>query len=194
MTASTGAMAERAARISLRSWGRRLLGARDTVALHWARLQAALLLPDAEPVQGTLADLFYALPNTSERRAALTVAQHRLSPAVAQAFGACVASGAFPHSSRLATRWSVLVSPSLDQPRRALRCNADDSRALAQIGLQAWERGDEWAQAEFLEHCRICRDTLAFMLARQAILKRQAALPAAWEAVSNDLQQLEAAP
>ena len=76
----------------------------DDAALHLARLHAALQLPGAEPVQGALADLFAATPLTdpSLRRNALQMAEARLNPHVAKAFGRHTQGHALPRITSLA--------------------------------------------------------------------------------------------
>ena len=83
-------------------------------AVHLARLQAALLLDDAEPVQGVLADLFATLPGdeTAMRQVALQLANARLHPYVADAFARHARGHALPGITPLATRWSVFAQPS----------------------------------------------------------------------------------
>lgn len=176
---------------SFRAFGRRVLRDRHNLSLHIERLRLALELPGAEKAQGALADLFFDCPDAKAdaRRAALTSVRPRLSPSAGRWFDAYVNAATFPTCSRMATRWSVLVITSLDVPRRALRCSADDSRQLADAALVAWRSGNEAAQEEFLDHCWVCRDTLAFMLARRAITQQCGGLPPPWEAVSSLLQQ-----
>lgn len=180
-----------AVRQLFRACGRRLVRDSQNVALHRERLALADRLPGCEPVQGALADLFFACRTASDedRRTALETASNRLSPFARRWFGPYVHSPAFLSYSPLATRWSVLVGSSLDVPRRVLRCSTDDSRQLVGDALEAWHRGDEAAQTAFLEHCCICRDTLAFLLARRAILRERGELPPNWRAVSLMLQQ-----
>lgn len=161
------------------------------IALHRERLNLALHIAGCEPVQGALADLFFACREAGEedRRTALEAASDRLSPFARRWFAPYVHAPVFSSCSPLATRWSVLVGSSLDVPRRVLRCSTDDSRQLVGDALDAWQRGDEAAQTAFLEHCCICRDTLAFLLARRAILRERGELPPNWRAVSLMLQQ-----
>ena len=179
-------------RLIFRALGRRLLSNRNDVALHMMRLNSALNLSGTEPVQGALVDLFFACPksNFSDRSRALELVRMHLNPLVAQIFDLCITKSAMLATSQLATRWSILVSPSLDIPRRALRCSADDSRAFAAIAIDAWHNKDEMAQQTFLEHCLVCGDTLAFMLARRAILQKHDTLPASWSAVGYQLEQV----
>ena len=180
------------ARQSFRACTRRLLNDSSNIALHHERLASALALDGSEPVQGALVDLFFGCTAASmnDRREALELVWHRLNPLIGQVFKAHLASSLSLSSSRLATRWSILVSPSLDIPRRALRCSADDSRAFAAIAIDAWHNKDEMAQQTFLEHCLVCGDTLAFMLARRAILQKHDTLPASWSAVGYQLEQV----
>ncbi len=184
------AAAPPAPRLRFRQLGREVLLDRSSLALHRARLRIAVGLPGAEPAQGALADLLFGCADSSQaqKAAALQMAQPRLRDAVVAAFVPYVSGLDFPRCSRLATRWSVLVAASLDVPPRALRCSADDSRRLADDAVDAWLRDDEAAQIEFLDHCWVCGDTLAFMLARRAILSQQDTLPPRWDAVCNALQ------
>jgi hypothetical protein len=169
---------------------------RHNLSLHIERLQWALELPGAEQAQGALADLFFDCPDAKAdaRQAALASVRARLSPSAGRWFDAYVSAPTFPTCSQMATRWSLLVMTSLDVPRRALRCSADDSRQLADAALEAWRGGDAATQEEFLDHCRVCRDTLAFMLARRAITRQGGALPPHWEAVCSLLQQAAPIP
>lgn len=178
------------ARLAFRACGRRLLRTPGDYAQHARRLGLALELPGSEPVQGALADLWVGCREAGEtdRRRALDAVRSRLSPLTARAFEQHLAGG-LPACTRLATRWSVLATASLDLPARSLCCSTDDSRALAAQAVQAWQDGDEAAQDEFLRHCRVCRDGLAFMLARRAILRRGAELPKHWAAVFTILQE-----
>jgi hypothetical protein len=178
------------ARARFRRLGREVLLARDSLALHRCRLRVALELPGAEPTQGALADLLHGCveATTAQRHDAFDLAARRLPTHTADVFLAHVKRPLFPACSRLATRWSVLVQASLDIPPRSMRCSSDDSRQLAMVAVAAWHAGDEAAQLEFLDHCCVCDDTLAFMLARRHILRRAPALPPRWAALCTALQ------
>ncbi|MBO9514047.1 MAG: hypothetical protein J7549_08020 [Variovorax sp.] len=177
-------------RAAFRRHGRQVLAHPGDAGRHLARLAAALELPGAEPVQGALSDLFVGCTGASAdvRRSALAMAASRLDPPVRRAFEHQVDHPNPARSSVLATRWSVLASPSMDVPRRSVRCSSDDSRRLAQAGAAAVERGDLEAQEAFLGHCLECGDVLAFMLARRALARRGEPLPERWERVSALLQ------
>jgi len=178
-------------RLALRRLSRQLLRQRNDATLHLARVQAALALSGAEPVQGVLSDLFLALGSDQQatRRAALQLCRARLSAHVAAWFDALVAAEQVPRISPLATRWSVLTLPSADISTRARRCRVDDSRALAARAVVAVAQGDQPGEQLFLHHCLTCHDNLAFMLARRQLLKTQEQLSPAWEQVSAQLEQ-----
>lgn len=181
------------ARLGLRRHARRMLADPGDLAAHVARLQAALELSGYEPVQGALADLFVSFGAEQEgaKRQALQTARERLAPHALRWFTAQVNQPRLPRISPLATRWSVMARPSADISTRARRCSADDSRALAEQVIQAMSDGDVAAQQAFFHHCITCHDNLAFMLARRALLRSHASLPADWETVSLQLQQTQ---
>lgn len=183
----------RGMRLAARRHARRLLRVPADPDAHLASLQAALVLPGAEPVQGALADLFSCLGTQHQafKRAALQLAKGRLSAHAARWFEAQVDQAPLHAINPLATRWSVLAHPSANISTRARRCSTDDSRLLAGQAVLAFEAGDQTAQNEFLHHCVTCHDNLAFMLARRALRKSGAALPADWEAVSAQLEQTQ---
>lgn len=181
----------RVARKALREQARHLLRRPSDAAAHMARLQAALELSGAEPVQGALADLFtcFGAQDEALKRTALNLARDRLAAHTVRWFEAQAAHSALPAITPLATRWSVVAHPCADISTRARRCSTDDSRLLAEQAVLAFARFDLSAQNEFLHHCVTCHDNLAFMLARRALLKKGISLPCDWAAVSLQLEQ-----
>lgn len=181
------------ARERFRLAGRRVLRAPGERAAHLQRVRAACALPGAEPLQGALADLWHACAPDASAGAALLAEpalQGRLAPFVARGFARQAASGqALPRVSTLATRWSVLAAPSLDVPPRALLCGVDDARALAAEAVPSLLAGDAAAEQAFLDHCEGAGDSMAFMLARRALLRAGRTLSARWAEVSVALQQ-----
>ena len=167
------------ARRAVRRGARLLVHTPSDAATHLARLHAATDMPGTEPVQGVLADLFTALGagHSALKAQALALVRPRLSAHVAAWFGSQTHAPALPRISPLATRWSVLATPSAD------------SRALAQLALKAVAESDEQAQQLFLHHCLTCHDNMAFMLARRALLKVASQLPPGWEEVSQQLER-----
>lgn len=181
----------RETRLALRQLARQLMRAPANAAVLRQRVLTALGMPGVEPVQGALADLFVALgvADQAHKRQALAEARERLVPHVVRWFEAQVDRPALSRITPLATRWSVLARPSADISTRARRCSSDDSRALAAAVLVAVTQADRVGQQAFLHHCMMCRDNLAFMLARRALLKSGGPLPEGWHQVSQSLEQ-----
>ncbi|MDD2924958.1 hypothetical protein [Rhodoferax sp.] len=182
---------ERLARRTMRRHARFLKQNVLDTRVHSARLDAALLLPGAEPVQGALADLFASVgaEQAQFKRDALSLARERLAPHVSSWFESQIDAPVLPRITPLATRWSVLAIPSADISTRARRCSVDDSRALAAQVIDAVAQGDAQGEQLFLHHCVTCHDNLAFMLARRALLKANTRLPPGWDTVSQQLEQ-----
>lgn len=190
-TASTSASELQAARMEFRAVSRLLLRRPTDTALHVERLGSALRLPGAEPVQGALADALHgcaAQLAPARRQRLIDGVAHRLPPATVRRFAAQAVAAPLPRCTPLATRWSVLCSASLDQPRRARRCGPDESQRRADDALRAWRSGDQAALDDFLEHCRVCRDTLAFMRVRRQVLRELPVLPRRWADLCTLLQ------
>lgn len=184
---------ELSARERFRRHGRYVMRVPSDRVAHEERVMAACELPGAEPLQGAVADMLHAcLPNPDRTRQLLSrpAVAHRLAPFVARAFMAQVNAGRrLPIASALATRYSVLTTPSLDVPRRALLVGVDDSHSLAMRAAAAISAGDAGAEDEFLNHCKGAGDVLAFMLARRALMREGVALSPRWEETSEALQQ-----
>lgn len=178
------------ARLEMRRCSLQLKREASNVNAHLSRLHVALELPGSEPVQGALADVFVAFDQSQSvlKQAALALARHRLAEHVAGWFASQVNAATLARISPLATRWSVLATPSADISTRARRCSGDDSRLLATQVLAAIAQQDQEAEQAFLHHCVTCHDNLAFMLARRALLRRGKELTADWARVSLQLE------
>ena len=187
--------AERQAHLALRTHARRLLLSPQDAGAHMARLHAALQMPDSEPVQGALADLYVSLPRSESalRVAALQMAESRLNPHVAEAFARNSQGYPLPAITPLATRWSVLAHPSADVPARVRRASPDHSRRLAREVVQALCEGEPAVAARvesaFLDHCINCQDKLAFMLATRELRREELALDDRWSRAASWLEQ-----
>lgn len=179
-------------RATFRQLSRQVFQDRSNVALHQSRLHVALSLPGTEPTQGALVDMFAGCSQATDtdREMALDFVQARLNPLLVAKLRPYITQAGLPLSNALATRWSVIASPSLDMPRRTMRCNSDDSRFHAQNAVKAWQDHDVTKQEAFLEHCVICQDKLAFLLARRSLLQQLDELPAAWKAVGDRLEMM----
>ena len=179
-------------RARFRLASRRVLQAPGDLALHRQRALYACALPGAEPLQAALVDLLVGCDPDPTRFAALlddTQAVVRLPRFVIDTLRTQVEAGwRLPSVHRLATRWCVLASPSLDVPERARLCNADDSRAIAAAVLPALLAGDEEAEGQFLAHCIGARDTLALFMAWRDLQRARRSLSARWDEVAGILQ------
>jgi len=186
-------MEDVARRTRFRQAGRRVLRNHGDLDAHEARVLIACELDGAEPVQGALADMAHAGAPDERRFSSLLQRPEvgaRLSAGIIEAFEEEVRMGLpLPRVSRLATRYSILAMPSLDVPTRAIRCGVDDSRRAATAAIPALLAGDAAAEAAFLDHCEGALDTLAFMLARSALIKARRELSPRWRTVSDALQQ-----
>ena len=60
--------------------------------------------------------------------------------------------------------------------------------SYAEHAVAAVQVGDTVAEEEFLTHCRGAHDTLAFMLARRALMREGRVLGAMWEETLQALQ------
>jgi len=180
------------ARLRLRALARLVLAQPADAKAHLARVHAALQLEGTEPVQGALADMFTQLDarHADAKRQAFQACAARLSPRAHAAFEQLQSLGLLARINPLATRWSLLSIPTADIPARGRRCSLDDSRKLAQQGIEAFGAKDADAEQAFLDHCLTCHDKMAFMLARRAVLKTQVRLPPHWEAVGSRLESL----
>lgn len=185
-----------AGRAAFRTHTRAVLRAPHGAPQHLARLQSALQLPGAEPVQGALADLFVAAPagDPALRRNALQLVQSRLNPYVADSFSRHAGGAArLPAINPMATRWSVLAQPSAGVPARVRRAGSDDSRRLAANVVDALHGGEVMEasriEAAFLGHCVSCQDKLAFMLAMRDLRRAGISVDARWTRVAEWLQQ-----
>ncbi len=198
MTTAEAIMDSKSARATFRQRTRAVAREPEDVALHLARLHAALQLPDAEPLQGALADLFVAAPLTDPllRGNALQMTEARLNPHVARAFVRHTRGHRLPGITPLATRWSVLAQPSSEVPARVRRASPDDSRRLARRVVEALYNGEPGDAAkieqDFLDHCISCQDKLAFMLAMRNLRRAEIVVDERWTRVASWLQQRNA--
>ena len=170
-----------------RQAGREVLRHPDDRQRHEGRVLMACELEGTEPLQGALADLLHGCaPDAAWQRALLSRAavDQRLPAHVCSALLRQVqGTRRLPATNALATRWSVLASPSLDVPRRAVLCSVDDARTLAARAIPALLAGDADTEEEFLAHCEGAGDTLAFMMARRALTRQGRVLSKRWDTV-----------
>ncbi|CAN6961325.1 MULTISPECIES: hypothetical protein [Psychrobacter] len=166
---------EMAARKVFRFYSRKVFLAPNNRYFHEQRINAALLLNEKEPLQGAVADFFYGcwydIPYDVTNL--FTRIQDRLYPQVEQGFRDCINKKSYiQRNSMLATRWSVLVSPSLNEQTKRLRISSDDAKEIAKditTELMQARNNQDWGtieqiENEFFAHCIARHDRLAFSL------------------------------
>ena len=215
-----------------RYFSRRVMERPTHLPYHQRRIEVAqsYALADAqtEPLQGALADLFYGcwfdmpehgqkilheLSGDAARIGDKT--KPMLSPHILDAFNALLdGSKLLPHINKLATRFSVLVSPSFDMPEHRLRIDGDDAKHMATAVVARLEHArqhednvaddntnvnttdDNQAtsqvrliEEEFFAHCYACVDRIAFAKVWFELAKRGWEFDERWHACQQFLQQ-----
>ncbi|MDO4897472.1 MAG: hypothetical protein Q3971_08940 [Moraxella sp.] len=157
-----------------RRMSRRILGSPTLATYHKERIRTAMSFFESEPLQGALADYFYGcwydVPHDGQQ--ILDEAKERLSTPIYQAFLNCIHKKNYIWDiSPLATRWSVLVVPSLDVPTHKLRTSSDNAWYVADNIITSLLKAKEddnplltQMEDDFLEHCIACADRMAFMV------------------------------
>lgn len=179
-----------AARTRFREAGRQVMRSPRQAGVHAERVHAALDMDGTEPVQGALADMLWACRGAVVGMLDQPAVAARLAPYIAcQLRDAGSDDAPVPRVHPLATRWSVLATPSMDVPRRALLSGVDDSRALVAQAVPAILAGDAQMETEFLAHCVGTHDSLAFMLARRALAKAGWPLSGQWRDAGDAIER-----
>ena len=196
---------ELAARKAFRYFSRKIFVVPNNRYYHEQRINAALLLNEKEPLQGAMADFFYAcwydIPYDVEEIFARI--QGRLHPQIEQAFHNCINKLDYiKYSSVFATRWSVLVTPSLNVDTHRLRISSDDAKEVAKnITNELMEARDnehwhtiEQIEHEFFAHCLACNDRLAFSIVWFRLGKSDWQFNERWSDCQQRLEQIGASP
>lgn len=149
--------------------------------IHTSRIMVAMELDEKEPLQGALADMFYGcwFDTAYFGDRILEQASEKLNPLMLADFQKCMGNDYHVQPiSHLATRWSVLITPTMHAPDHQLRVSQDDSRTVAKVIIDALlEQIDDHEQNEktrndnikaieneFFAHCLACEDRLAFSI------------------------------
>ncbi|ELA08102.1 hypothetical protein MOMA_06061 [Moraxella macacae 0408225] len=167
--------------INYRFYSRQIISQPMNMDLHTSRVMTAMELDEKEPLQGALTDMFfgcwYDVPYFGERM--LSQVKEKLNPKVIEGYEECINNKKYIlESSVLATRWSVLVSPSMSVFDNQMFVSPDDSRSVAAITISAlldaledYEDDPEEVGAEivaieeeFFKHCLTTDDRLAFTI------------------------------
>ncbi len=191
---------ELAARQDFRYYSRKVFLSPNTRYYHEQRIDAALLLEEREPIQGALADFFYGcwydIPYDVEDIFAHV--KDRLQTNIQQKFRDYVNKLDYiERSSPFATRWSVLVTPSLNEQENRLRISSDDAKDVAKDitselmnarDLEDWETIEQ-IENEFFSHCLARNDRLAFTLVWFRLGKSDWQFDERWNACQQKLDQ-----
>ncbi|GAF55038.1 hypothetical protein JCM18901_656 [Psychrobacter sp. JCM 18901] len=153
---------ERVAHRVFRFYSRKVFLAPNNRHFHEQRINAALLLTEKEPLQGAVADFFYGcwfdIPYDVNNL--FTRIKDRLYPHVQQGFRECIDKKRYiQRNSMLATRWSVLISPSLNEQKQRLRISSDDAREIAKditTELMQAREDEDWGTIEQIENEFFC--------------------------------------
>ena len=97
----------------------------------------------------------------------------------------------------LATRWSVLVSPSLNEQKQRLRISSDDAKEIAKditSELMQARASQDWGtieqiENEFFAYCTARNDRLAFSLVWFSLGKRDWQFDKRWDNCQQHLDQ-----
>ncbi|WP_066802792.1 hypothetical protein [Moraxella oblonga] len=165
---------------------------------HIERIQSAMRLEQNEPLQGALADYFFAcwylMPTTGND--ILQRVSKRLNTWVVDDFRHFVNQGDYlPNITKLATRWSVLVTPSMDVPSHQMYVGKDDASWVAKDVCQrlliAKQAEDEskiaQIEQEFFTHCVACHDRMGFMMVWFELSKNHWQFHSDWEKCRQEL-------
>lgn len=189
------------ARRQFRYYSRRVFIHPNEVESHEYRIRSAMQLSEQEPLQGALADYFfgcwYDMPYRGEH--ILNSVEERLHPQIQRAFTECINKQEYIHLiSALATRWSVLVMPSMNVESHRLRTSSDDAKRIAsditKTLLDArydedWERVNQ-VETEFFAHCFACDDRMAFSIVWFRLGKENWQFDHRWTACRHRLEQM----
>ncbi len=190
-------------RLSYRYFTRQVMNQPMNVDLHTSRIMVAMELEEREPLQGALVDMFYGcwfeVPFFGVR--ILSQVKDKLHQQTYKALRVYVEKRDYVQTiSALATRWSVLVTPSMNVYHHQLRTSADDSYMLANQTVSALltvleeDTINQTEQIhaienEFFSHCKACNDSLAFSIVWWQLAKNGWRFDERWIACRVQLEQ-----
>lgn len=196
---------EIAARRAFRYYSRKAFSAPNNRYYHEQRIKASLLLNEKEPLQGAVADFlfgcWYDIPYDIED--IFSRIEGRLHPRIEQAFLNCIKKLEYiGQNSELATRWSVLITPSLNVQTHRLRVSSDDAKKIAEnviAELMVARKASNWeriktVECEFFAHCLACNDRLAFSIVWFCLSKNEWPFDEFWLDCQQRLEQTNSTP
>lgn len=187
-------------RENYRRLSRQVLDAPTNPYRHKERIRMAMKFFESEPLQGALADYFfgcwYDIPYQGQE--ILDEAKERLSVPIYHAFLNCVQKKDYIWDiSPLATRWSVLVTPSLNVPSHKLRTSSDNAWHVADNIILSLLKAKEdenpllnQLEEDFFEHCIACADRMAFMVVWFRLNKEGWHFDERWSNCRHNLEHL----
>ncbi len=160
---------------------------------HKKRILLALQFEQNDRLIGALADYFFGCwyEIAKDGYQTLFMAADKLPRHIMSAFEHFINQGNYmTQIDTLATRFSVLVTPSMDVPVHQMYVGKDEARQVVDIFKEAFGvafyDGDEvkmtQIESEFFNHCVACRDTMSFMMAWFAISKMGYPMHEGWQA------------
>lgn len=169
---------------------------------HKKRLEVAMAFVESEPLQGALADYFYAGWYDIAREGAtlLDLFGDKLPAHIVQDFLAYVNQGQYlPSISPLATRFSVLVSPSLNVPAHRLYVSKEEAQKisndvvakLTDTSLLETPELLSQIQKDYLAHCQVCQDRMGFMMTWFALSKTGFEFDEEWRACKQYFEMMD---
>ncbi|OBX48927.1 hypothetical protein [Moraxella nonliquefaciens] len=184
-----------------RHYSRAVLKNPSAAQYHKERINVAKKLDESEPLQGALSDYFfgcwYDAPMMNPEF--IQTFKPRLNTQAWQIINDCITRKYYLQKNNLlATRWSVLTTPTLDVPSHKLRVSSDDATLLAQRLLESIltahkaQNHDEVMRLEneFFNHCLACHDLVAFMKAWFKLGKHNWVFDMRWVACRTELERL----
>lgn len=167
---------------------------------HQKRIKIAKLLTQTEPLQGAMADYFFACwyDMRFEGKRLMEDMADILPKHILDGFLGYIGTGDYlPKITPLATRFSVLVSPSMNVPKYKLYVGKDDAKQLSlqvsQSLIDAKKSGQdaliEEIQAQYFRHCLACQDKIGFMLTWFALAKNEWVFDDEWIACKKQLEK-----
>lgn len=161
-------------RRAFRYHSRRVLERPSSKYDHEQRIRIAIHFEEDEPLQGALADYIFTFwyDLVTQGDDLFEEIKHHLKVDILEKFRQCLTKQNYITSiSDLATRWSVLLTPSSDVPAHQQVITREDSLQLALTAsselLQARQQQDhelvQQLENEFISHCMACMDRIAFL-------------------------------
>lgn len=182
-----------------RHYSRAILKAPSATAYHRERINIAKQFDESEPLQGALSDYFfgcwYDVPMIHPEL--ILEFEPHLNTQARQIINDCINKKYYLQKNNLlATRWSIITTPTLDVPSHKLRSSSDDASHLAQSLLEAIliahqaQNHDEVTRLEdeFFNHCLVCLDLAAFMKAWFKLGKHDWVFDMRWIACRTELE------